>query len=190
MPPRPAAVLFDRDGTLVADVPYNTDPDAVRPLPAVAEAVALLRRYRVPTAVVTNQSGVGRGLLTMADVHRVNARIDQLLGPFDAWAVCPHPPAAGCGCRKPAPGLLLTAARRLRVPTRHCLVVGDIGADLAAARHAGATGVLVPTARTRAAEVRSADRVAPDVYTAVRAFTTPDRDRPTPSAPTSEGRPD
>ena len=164
----PAAVLFDRDGTLVADVPYNGDPAAVRPLPGAREALALLRRLGVPTGVVTNQSGVGRGLLRMADVARVNARVDELLGPLDVWEVCPHVPQDRCGCRKPAPGLLLRAARALGVRARDCLVVGDIGADVEAAARVGARAVMVPTARTRAVEIRRAPRVAPDPLAAVR----------------------
>lgn len=166
--PIPAAVLFDRDGTLVEDVPYNGDPGAVRPLPGAREALDLLRRLGVPTGVVTNQSGVGRGLLRMADVARVNARVDRLLGPLGVWAVCPHAPEDGCACRKPAPGLLLRAARALRVRARDCLVVGDIGADMTAARRAGARGVLVPTPVTRVQEIREAPRVAPDPLAAVR----------------------
>ncbi|MFD7923406.1 D-glycero-alpha-D-manno-heptose-1,7-bisphosphate 7-phosphatase [Streptomyces sp. NPDC059740] len=164
----PAAVLFDRDGTLVEDVPYNADPTRVRVLPGVREALALLRHHGVATGVVSNQSGVGRGLLTEDDVRRVNARIDTLLGPFDVWCYCPHHPDEGCPCRKPRPGLVLTAARTLGVAPRRCAVVGDIGADMAAARAAGARAVLVPTAVTRPEEVRARPRVAPDALTAVR----------------------
>ncbi|MEV5508055.1 D-glycero-alpha-D-manno-heptose-1,7-bisphosphate 7-phosphatase [Streptomyces orinoci] len=164
----PEAVLFDRDGTLVRDVPYNGDPGRVRPLPGARRALALLRERGVRVGVVTNQSGVARGLLSMAQVARVNARVEQLLGPFDVWAVCPHGPADGCGCRKPAPGLILRAARELGVRCADCVVVGDIGGDLAAASAAGARGVLVPTAVTRPEEVARAECRAPDLPAAVR----------------------
>ncbi|MGW4567624.1 D-glycero-alpha-D-manno-heptose-1,7-bisphosphate 7-phosphatase [Streptomyces sp. NPDC004561] len=163
------AVLFDRDGTLVADVPYNGDPDRVTLLLGAAEAVALARSAGLPTGVVSNQSGIARGLLTTEDVRRVNRRADELLGGVDAWLFCPHAPDAGCPCRKPRPGLVLTAAARLGVPATACLVIGDIAADVLAAHAAGARGVLVANAATAPAEAaRLAGQSAPDVLTAVR----------------------
>ncbi|MFF7366882.1 D-glycero-alpha-D-manno-heptose-1,7-bisphosphate 7-phosphatase [Streptomyces tricolor] len=167
---RLSAVLFDRDGTLVVDVPYNGDPDRVRLLPGAAAAVALARSHGLATGVVSNQSGIGRGLLTAEQVRRVNARADDLLGGLDTWVFCPHAPDAGCACRKPRPGLILTAAARLGVPPDECLVIGDIAADVLAARAAGARGVLIPNAATAPAEVRRfATESAPDPLTAVRA---------------------
>jgi HAD superfamily hydrolase (TIGR01662 family) len=149
-------VLFDRDGTLVRDVPYNGDPDAVEPLPGARDAVARLRALGIPVGVVTNQSGVARGAIDPAAVERVNRQVDRLVGPFDVWAVCPHGPDDGCGCRKPAPGLVLQAARQLGVDPRRCVLIGDIGTDLGAAHAAGARGILVPTEVTRRDEVRGA----------------------------------
>jgi HAD superfamily hydrolase (TIGR01662 family) len=162
------AVLFDRDGTLIVDVPYNADPARVAPMPTAPAALALLRQHGVATGVVSNQSGVGRGLLTREQVERVNARVDQLLGPFDVWRFCPHTVTDGCRCRKPAPGMVQSAVRALGVAPERLAVVGDIGADVAAARAAGAHGVLVPTEATRAAEVAAAPEIAPDLLTAVR----------------------
>ena len=162
------AVLFDRDGTLVHDVPYNGDPDAVRPVDGAVEVVQRLRDLGVRTGVVTNQSGVARGLLTEDDVRRVNARVDELFGGFDVWAVCPHAEDDGCTCRKPAPGMVLDAAARLGMAADEVAVVGDIGADVRAARAAGARGVLVPTPQTRPEEVDEAPLVAPDLAEAVR----------------------
>lgn len=165
----PAAVLFDRDDTLVVDVPYNGDPRRVRLMPGAREAVRLLRARGIPVGVVSNQSGIGRGLLTEAEVLEVNARVEALLGgPLDVWVHCPHPPEAGCACRKPAPGLVLEAARRLGVPADRCVVVGDIGTDMDAARAAGARGVLVPTTRTLPSEVAAAPDVCRDLLGAVR----------------------
>ena len=169
-PLAPVAVLFDRDGTLVHDVPYNGDPALVEPVPGARAALDRLRAAGVAVGVITNQSGVARGLLTKAQVDDVNRRVEELLGPFDVWVVCPHGPDDGCGCRKPAPGLVQEAARRLGVDTRHCAVVGDIGADVEAARAAGARGVLVPTPVTRPEEVAAAAEVAPTITDAVRAL--------------------
>jgi HAD superfamily hydrolase (TIGR01662 family) len=164
------AVLFDRDGTLIRDVPYNGDPGLVEPLPGAAAAVRAVRRHGLAVAMITNQSGVARGLLSRADAEAVNARVAQLLGPFDAVRLCPHGESEGCGCRKPAPGMVLAAAADLGVAPHECVVVGDIGSDVAAARAAGARGVLVPTAQTRPAE-RAGVRVAGDLAEAVRMIT-------------------
>jgi histidinol-phosphate phosphatase family protein len=164
---RPDAVLFDRDGTLVVDVPYNGDPARVEPMPGAAAALARLRQAGIPTGVISNQSGVARGLLEARDVEDVNARVDALLGPLGPVEWCPHAPGEGCACRKPAPGLVRRAAARLGVDPRRCAVIGDIGADVAAARAAGARGILVPTPRTLPEEVEAADEVAADLERAV-----------------------
>jgi histidinol-phosphate phosphatase family protein len=165
--PPPRAVLLDRDGTLVVDVPYNGDPERVRPLPGAAEALERLRREGVPTAVVSNQSGVARGLLSPAQVEAVNRRVEAVLGPLGPWLICPHGPADECACRKPRPGLVRAAAEALGVAPQECAVIGDIGSDVEAARGAGARPVLVPTERTRPEEVAAAPEVAPDLPAAV-----------------------
>jgi histidinol-phosphate phosphatase family protein len=163
----PAAVLLDRDGTLVVDVPYNGDPDSVRPMPGARRALDRLRAAGVRLAVVSNQSGIARGIVTEAEVAAVNRRVEELLGPLGPWCVCPHGPDDGCSCRKPAPGLVLEAAARLGVAPERCAVVGDIGADVEAARAVGARGVLVPTPRTRREEVAAAPERADDLDGAV-----------------------
>jgi HAD superfamily hydrolase (TIGR01662 family) len=163
----PAAVLFDRDGTLVVDVPYNGDPTRVEAVPGAAEAVARVRASGRPVGVVSNQSGVARGLLTPEQVEAVNRRVDEVIGPFDVWVWCPHGVDDGCACRKPEPGLVHQAARMLGVEPGDCAVIGDIGSDVEAARRAGARGVLVPTAVTRADEVAAAPEVAGSLADAV-----------------------
>ena len=107
-------------------------------LPGMRALLDDLRAAGLKLAVVSNQSGVGRGLITMDQVDAVNRRIDELLGPFDEFLVCPHAPEDGCECRKPKPKLILDAARALGVAPDECLVVGDRESDVQAARNAGA----------------------------------------------------
>jgi HAD superfamily hydrolase (TIGR01662 family) len=160
-------VLFDRDGTLVHDVPYNGDPDLVTPVDGAATALDRLRHAGVAVGLVTNQSGIGRGLLTRAQVDAVNARVAELLGPFATVQVCPHVDADGCECRKPRPGMVHAAAADVGVQSTRCAVVGDIGSDVDAALAAGARGVLVPTGHTRPEEIARAPEVAIDLASAV-----------------------
>ncbi|WP_426765452.1 D-glycero-alpha-D-manno-heptose-1,7-bisphosphate 7-phosphatase [Pseudarthrobacter sp. 1G09] len=161
------AVLFDRDGTLVVDVPYNGNPALVRPMPGAREVLDSLRADGIATGVVSNQSGIARGLISEDDVASVNARVEELLGPFDVWEVCPHSEQDSCACRKPAPGMVHSACRKLGIDESEAALIGDIGADVLAAEAAGATGVLVPTPVTRAEEVAAARLVAHDLAGAV-----------------------
>jgi histidinol-phosphate phosphatase family protein len=132
------AVLFDRDETIVVDVPFNGDPARVEPAPKARELLDRLRAAGLRLAVVSNQSGVGRGLITSEQVEAVNRRIDELLGPFDGFFVCPHAPEDACECRKPKPKLILDAAHALGVDPSRCVVVGDRESDVEAGRAAGA----------------------------------------------------
>jgi HAD superfamily hydrolase (TIGR01662 family) len=163
----PDLVLFDRDGTLVHDVPYNGDPALVRPVDGAREALAALRARGVRIGLVSNQSGVGRGMITRGQVDAVNARLAELLGPFDTVQVCPHAPEDGCDCRKPAPGMVTAACAELDVDPARCVVIGDIAADVAAAQAAGAVGIMVPTLVTLPAEVRAVSRRAATLPEAV-----------------------
>ncbi|WP_354232913.1 D-glycero-alpha-D-manno-heptose-1,7-bisphosphate 7-phosphatase [Arthrobacter bambusae] len=161
------AVLFDRDGTLVVDVPYNGDPQLVRPMDGALSALEKVRRAGLATGVVTNQSGVARGLITLEQMNAVNQRVERLLGPFDVWEFCPHGPEDGCDCRKPQPGMILAACSALGITPEEAAVVGDIGADMEAAAAAGARAVLVPTDVTRREEIEAAAIVAADLGHAV-----------------------
>jgi histidinol-phosphate phosphatase family protein len=163
----PRAVLFDRDGTLVEDIPYNAVPDRVRPRPGARAALDRLRAAGVRVAMVTNQSGVSRGLLTEEQVDAVNRKVGEMLGPLDATLVCLHGPDDGCACRKPEPGLVLAAAERLGVRPEQCVVIGDIEADMRAAHNAGARGVMVPNDATRPEEIARAREVAFNLHLAV-----------------------
>ncbi|MCG5431677.1 HAD-IIIA family hydrolase [Mycobacterium sp. MYCO198283] len=156
----PLAVLFDRDDTLIRDRPYLNDPAGVEPMPGARRALQRLRDAGLLLGVVTNQSGIAKGLITADQLAAVNARVDELLGPFGSWQVCVHDAGDGCDCRKPAPGMVLAAAEELGVPPQRCVVIGDIGRDVEAALAAGARAVLVPTERTLPEEVSLARKTA------------------------------
>lgn len=166
----PLAVLLDRDDTIIEDGPYLNDPDGVKPLPGAPDALRRLRRRGLLLGIVSNQSGVAKGLIAPDQLTAVNKRVDDLLGPFDAWQVCTHDDGDGCECRKPAPGMVLAAADALGVDADRCVVIGDTGGDVDAALAAGADAVLVPTERTLRAEISAAQmraRVAADLQSAV-----------------------
>lgn len=156
----PLAVLLDRDDTIIEDGPYLCDPRGVRPMPGADDALRRLRDRGLLLAIVSNQSGVAKGLITAEQLSAVNERVEELLGPFDAWQVCVHDDGDGCGCRKPAPGMVLAAAAALGVDAARCVMIGDTGGDVAAALSAGADAVLVPTRRTLDHEVSEAHRRA------------------------------
>jgi histidinol-phosphate phosphatase family protein len=105
--------------------------------------------------------------VTREQVDAVNARVGELLGPFDTWQVCPHAPDDGCACRKPAPGMVAAAAAELGVRPYEVVVVGDIGSDVDAAHAAGARAVLVPNERTLPDEVEAAPVRAESLQEAV-----------------------
>jgi histidinol-phosphate phosphatase family protein len=160
-------VLFDRDGTLIENVPLIDDPERVRLLPTARRAIACLRATQVRTGVATNQAAVGRGDTSSEDCDRVNARVDELLGPFDTWQVCRHTVEDGCGCHKPRPGMVLAACTEMGIPTDRCVLIGDTAIDVAAAESAGAVGVLVPNAQTWHEDVDGAAHVAADLAAAI-----------------------
>jgi histidinol-phosphate phosphatase family protein len=158
--PRARPALFlDRDGTVVDNVPYNPDPAQVELVPGVARALRWVREAGVPMIVVSNQSGVARGLFTEEDVQRVNARVRELLrdegADVDAIYFCTHHPDHGppCACRKPEPGLLLRAAQLHGIDLTASLMVGDEQRDLEAGARAGTQRV----GFVRAKETRIAD---------------------------------
>ena len=161
------AVFFDRDNTLIVSDGYLGDPEKVVLMDGAADAVARARELGFATVVVSNQSGVARGLITRDQVDACMDRLAELLGPFDTVQVCPHGPDDGCTCRKPAPGMVKAACAELDVDPVRCVVIGDIGADVEAAEAAGAVGVMVPTPVTRRAEVAAAAHRADTLPAAV-----------------------
>lgn len=157
-------VLFDRDETLIVDVPFNGDPDRVTVLPETRPLLDRLRAAGLRLAVVSNQSGVGRGYITLEQVDAVNQRVDELLGPFAGFFVCPHAPGDDCDCRKPKPKLILDAAKALGVTPAACAVVGDRQSDVLAARNAGAIPIKIDGPRDLAKAVDVILAGGPTVY--------------------------
>ncbi|MBN1173310.1 MAG: HAD-IIIA family hydrolase [Micromonosporaceae bacterium] len=162
------AVIFDRDGTLVQNEPYNGDPARVRLVSRAAEALAQLRGAGLKIGLTTNQAGIARGLITADQVRAVNNRLGDLVGPFDTVRVCPHDEGDRCLCRKPQPGLILAAAADLGIPPEELVMVGDLGADIGAARAAGARSILVPGPATRRLETSAVVAVATSLTAATR----------------------
>lgn len=148
-----AGVLVDRDGTIVVDVPYNGDPGLVQPVSDAKASLDRLRAAGLRVGVLTNQSGVGRGMITSDQVVAVNARIEELLGPFDGWYVCEHAPGVDCECRKPKPKLVHDAARDWNLRPAQIAIVGDKESDEETAVNAGALGIRVGTGTTLAQAV-------------------------------------
>ena len=165
-------VLLDRDGTLIVDRNYLGDPEGVELLPGAVAGLRRMKALGLGLAIVTNQSGIARGRLTERSVAAVHDRLRAMLARegivLDGIYVCPHGPDDDCACRKPRPGLVFSAIRRFQSDAKHVAVIGDIGADVEAAARAGALGILVPTERTRQAEIRNAPIVVSDLVAAVR----------------------
>ena len=163
------AVFLDRDGTLIEDRHYPRDPDQVVLLPGAAAAVRQLDRAGLPVVVVSNQSGIARGLLTEHDYLATTHRLDALLAADGARLAghyhCPHLPeiSGPCECRKPGPLLYRRAAADLDLDLTRSWWVGDRVRDLAAAREFGGRGILVLTGAGAAETKTPAGRPWPSV---------------------------
>lgn len=139
--PSGPVVFLDRDGTLIHDPGYLRDPEQVRLLPGVAEALVRFSAAGYGLVVISNQSGVGRGLIAIEALQAVHLRLEVLLAAeglslLGAW-YCTHRPEEGCECRKPRPGLLLRAGQRLGLSLGDCWMIGDRPSDADAGRSAG-----------------------------------------------------
>ncbi|MBC7692365.1 MAG: HAD family hydrolase [Methylotenera sp.] len=141
------AVFLDRDGTINEDPGYLNQASQMKLLPGVAETLASLRRQGYLLIVVSNQSGVGRGLIRLEDIPKIHARLDELLAPvsakIDHYELCFHRPEENCSCRKPLPELLLRAAEKLDIDLSQSYMVGDKATDLEAGRAAGCKAVFL-----------------------------------------------
>jgi D-glycero-D-manno-heptose 1,7-bisphosphate phosphatase len=156
-----AAAFVDRDGTLVVERGYLSDPDQLELLPGVPAALRALRDAGIPVIVVSNQAGVGRGLFPLERVYRTMARLRVMLRSegveLDAIYFCPHRPDEGCACRKPGTALIERAAEDQVLSLPSCMMAGDKRLDGATAQAAGGFGVLVRTGYGREEEARIGD---------------------------------
>jgi len=157
----PEAVFLDRDGVLLEDRGPIGDPDNIGLIPDSAGALTRLRDAGFALVAISNQAVVARGLVDEAGVKAVNQRLDQLLAaeggpPLDGHYFCPHHPEATlaayrieCECRKPRPGMILSAARELGLDPTASFMVGDRPTDIAAGAAAGCSTILVHSGRHR-----------------------------------------
>ena len=162
------AVFLDRDGTLMEEVHYCADPSRVRLLEGVTEGLEALRKSGYLLVLATNQSGIGRGIFSVAEYHAVHDRLLELLpaGILAASYFCPDAPGIPSARRKPAPGMLFEAARDLGVNLRESWMIGDKDADCACGRNAGTRTVLVRSGHGSTASGNEADYVAKDFASA------------------------
>lgn len=143
------AVFLDRDGTINIDTGYLSDPQQLRLIDGAATAIKQLNEAGIKVIVVSNQSGVGRGVFTNADAVKVNERLVELLAAsgarLDAIYYCPHLPDDGCQCRKPATGLVSDAGRQHAIDIKRSCVIGDKASDIGLGRNLGVKSILVLT---------------------------------------------
>jgi len=144
-------IALDRDGTIIVDMDYLSDPDKVAILPFVAEGIRRFNRTGIKVIVISNQSGVGRGYFDLEALNRTDARMNEQLeqqgAHIDAAYYCVHSPEAGCTCRKPKVGLLQQAERDFH--SENWLgIIGDSPVDIALARARGVCAIRVTTGRS------------------------------------------
>jgi len=178
---RPSVAFLDRDGTIIEDRGYLADPDGVRLLPGAAEGLLQLARLGMRLVILTNQSGIAQGKLTLEQLDAIHSRLRSLLQErgvaLEGIYVCPHAVEAGCGCRKPATGLVEQAAAELGLSPTRGVVVGDKRADLELGRALGVPTVLVATgegSRTYGGEGHPADYMVQNLSELARICTHPD----------------
>ena len=162
MSPRPDAVFLDRDGTIMEDARYIKSPTQVRLLPGAAAAVKRINDAGVPAIVVTNQSGIARGIFTVEDYEAVRSHFESLLeaegAHIDASYYCPHHPDFGgeCSCRKPATKMFQDAIKEFGLDPSRVAYVGDRWRDVAAARTLGGRGIMIASPLTTGEDRRLA----------------------------------
>jgi len=150
----PDAVFFDRDGTLMADAHYIKSPTQVKLLPGAARAVKRINDARIHAIVVTNQSGIDRGIFTVQDYEAVKAHFERLLqaegARIDASYYCPHHPdhTGACGCRKPGTKMFEDAMRDFGLKPSNVAYIGDRWRDVAVSKRLGGRGIMISSPMT------------------------------------------
>jgi D-glycero-D-manno-heptose 1,7-bisphosphate phosphatase len=172
-PQRKRAIILDRDGTIVRDHHYLDDPRLLQFLPGAAAALRQFRERGHPIIIVTNQSGVGRGRLTLERMHEINERFVQMVEEIGAGVdrlySCPHKPEDDCECRKPKTKLVLDGAAAVGFEPAHSVVIGDKSSDIALGRNLQAVTMLVSNdGRAYDADWVKPDYVIRDLLEAVR----------------------
>jgi len=146
-------ILLDRDGTLIEDRGYLSDPAQVTLLPGVAQALRRLTQAGRRVFMVSNQSGIGRGYFSPEDARACNARLAQVLAAHDVYftdmLLCPHSPEEDCACRKPRTGMWDALRARHGLDAAHTAMIGDKSDDIRFGRTAGLYAILVLTGEGR-----------------------------------------
>ena len=159
------AVFVDRDGTIIHDADYCSDPSQVRAFDGVSDALRRLKSAGFKIIVITNQSGIGRGFFTEKQYRAVEAEVSRQLGDglIDATYFCPDAPGQPSNCRKPAPGMVLQAAKDRDVDLSRSFLIGDKEVDAECAHNAGVRAIRVRTGFDKMTKGSSADWVAEDL---------------------------
>lgn len=143
------AIFLDRDGTIIEERNYLSDPDQVVLLEGAAAGLRAMARHALPLVVISNQSGIGRGYFSLEQARAVESRLKALLEQegiaISGWYMCPHAPEANCACRKPSPGMINAATQDLGLEPALSFVIGDKRCDIDLAAAVGAVGILVTT---------------------------------------------
>lgn len=168
-------VFLDRDGTLIDERGYLSDPAKIYFYPSVFAALRRLQKAGFRLVILTNQSGVARGYFTLKRLQQINQRFTKLLAAkgvrIDGIYFCPHFPTAGCSCRKPQIGLALRAAKELSLDLKRAYMVGDQLGDMNMARQLNIPGVMVLTGAGRSLRVQAGTlptKITSNIATAVK----------------------
>ena len=162
----PDAVFLDRDGTVMEDAHYIKSPDQVRLIPGAAAAVKRINDAKVPAIVVTNQSGIARGIFTLEDYEAVRRHFESLLqaegAHIDASYFCPHHPSktGECDCRKPGTEMFESAIRDFELDPNNVAYIGDRWRDVAASKKLGGRGIMIHSHMTTDEDRRKAQEDA------------------------------
>lgn len=168
-------VVLDRDGTIVIDRNYLSDPDGLQFLPGAAEGLQAMTQLGWRLIVITNQSGVGRGMFPLERLHQMNSRLEQMFASSGARLervyFCPHRPEDACDCRKPKQKLMQQAGAEFGFDPADAVVIGDKESDVEFGRQAGATTMLVAGTALATAQI-VADYVVRDLRDAANMLQT------------------